>query len=93
LDRNNLLESQLVDPAVLYLRFQLISKQTWKQIVALGEQTGKLACTEISVVKALEQHFRRKEPVDLKRLEVTAKAIEKLKEFWNQGQKAHAVCN
>jgi hypothetical protein len=79
--RSKLAESTLIDPAALYQRLQSISKETWKQIVALGEKTGKLEYKEISVIKAVEQLIRRKEPVDLRRLEVTVNAIDKLKKY------------
>lgn len=78
---SKLSDTQLTDPAALYQRLQAIPRETWKQIVALGEQTGKLDYKELSTVKAVEQLLRRKETVDLKRLEVTTNAIDKLKKF------------
>jgi hypothetical protein len=71
----------LVDPAALYQIFQLVSQDEWKKMIALGKQTGKLDYKEINTVKALANLLKKKEAVDLRRLEITEKAAAKLKGF------------
>lgn len=50
-------------------------------MIALGKQTGKLDYKEINTVKALANLLKKKEAVDLRRLEITEKAAAKLKGF------------
>jgi hypothetical protein len=83
--RSKIADTELIDPAALYQRLQAIPQETWKRIIALGEQGGKLEPKEISAVKAVEQHIRKKETVDMRRLEITVNAIDKLKKFGIKG--------
>jgi hypothetical protein len=78
---SRIVDVSLVDPAALYQRFQLVSQDEWKRIIALGEQTGKLDYKEINTIKAVTVLLKKKEPVDLKRLEITERAASKLKGF------------
>ncbi len=74
-------EKALVDPSVLYNRLSRLSDGDWKRIIDLGEQTHTLSYNETSVLKTVIQRLKRKESIDLKRLEVTQTAIDKLKKF------------
>ncbi|MFT4526480.1 MAG: hypothetical protein ACI85F_002653, partial [Bacteroidia bacterium] len=80
-EMSKITDVSLVDPAALYQRFQLVSQDDWKKLVALGEQTGKLDYKEINTVKAVANLLKKKEAVDLRRLEITEKAAAKLKRF------------
>lgn len=74
-------EKDLVDPATLYNRFAKLGKSEWDQILQLGEQTGTLTFNDLSVIKTVIQRLKRKETVDLKRLQITDEAIKKLKKY------------
>lgn len=74
-------EKKMVDPSALYNRLSKISDDDWKRILDLGEQTGILGFNEISVVKSVIQKLKRKEDIDLKRLQITEGSIGKLKKF------------
>jgi hypothetical protein len=74
-------EKDIVDPATLYNRFAKLEKSDWDQILQLGEQTGTLSFNDISVIKTVIQKLKRKETVDLKRLQITAVAVKKMKKF------------
>ena len=71
----------IVDPAILYNRFGKLAKSDWDKIVQLGEQTGTLSFNDISVIKTVIQRLKRKENIDLKRLEIVEVALKKLKKF------------
>ncbi len=74
-------EVDLVDPAVLYNRFAKLGKSDWDQILQLGEQTGTLSFNDTSIVKTVMQKLKRKENIDLRRLQIVEKAVKKLKKF------------
>ena len=71
----------LIDPAVLYFKFAKLVKSDWDRILQLGEQTGTLSFNDISVVKTVMQKLKRKENIDLKRLQIVETAFDKLKKF------------
>ena len=74
-------ERDLIDPSSLYDRFAKFEKSDWDKIIQLGEQTGTLTFNEISVVKTVMQKIKRKENIDLKRLQIVEIAIGKLKKY------------
>ena len=80
-DLSKLEDKELIDPSELYNRLKRLSDDDWERILDLGEQTKKLSFYEISVLKTVIQKLKRKENIDLKRLQVTQTAINKLKRF------------
>lgn len=74
-------EKELVDPSTLYNRLSRLNDNDWKRIIDLGEQTNTLSFNEISVLKTVIQKLKRQENIDLKRLQATQSAIDKLKKF------------
>lgn len=78
---SNLEESVSIDPSILYNRFTKLEKADWSKLIQLGEQTGTLTFNDISVIKTVIQKLKRKENIDLKRLQIVAAAIDKLKKF------------
>lgn len=78
---SKLTDRELVDPSKLYNRLSRLTDDDWKRILALGEQTNTLSFNEISVIKTVIQKLKRSENIDLKRLQLTKEAIDKLKKF------------
>lgn len=74
-------DSVLVDPSNLYNRLSKLKEGDWKQVIALGEQTKTLTYNEISVIKTVVQKIKRREDLDLKRLQIVENAITKLKKY------------
>ncbi len=74
-------EKDVVDPVTLYNRFSKLTKPDWEQILQLGEQTGTLTFNDISVIKTVIQKLKRKENIDLKRLQIVETSLKKLKKF------------
>src|SRR5690606_24975401 len=74
-------DKELIDPSVLYNRLSRLTDDDWKRILDLGEQTNTLNFNEISVLKTVIQKLKRQENIDLKRLQATQIAIDKLKKF------------
>lgn len=74
-------EADLVDPSIVYNRLFKLSKEDWQRILDLGDQTKVLSFKEISIIKTVITKLKRKEDIDLKRLEITANAMKKLKRF------------
>jgi hypothetical protein len=72
---------ELIDPSVIYIRLRRLKDEDWKRILDLGEQTNTLNFNEISVLKTVIQKLKRNESIDLKRLQATKNAIDKLKKF------------
>jgi hypothetical protein len=71
-------EKELIDPSVLYNRLSRLTDVDWSRIIALGEQTQTLSINETSVLKTVAQRLKRNENIDLKRLQVTNSALDKL---------------
>jgi hypothetical protein len=69
------------NPSVIYNRIKLIDKENWKRIIDIGEQTGKLSFNEISVIKTVTEKIRKQENIDIKRLEIVNKCLDKIKKF------------
>ncbi len=78
---SGLQEKETVDPSILYNRFSKLNKPDWDQILQLGEQTGALTFKDISVIKTVAQKLKRKENIDLRRLQIVETAVGKLKKF------------
>lgn len=80
-DLSKLNDKEVVDLSILYNRLSRLTDGDWKRILDLGEQTNTLSFNEISVLKTVIQKLKRKENIDLKRLQATQLAINKLKKF------------
>jgi len=78
---SKLADKETVDPAALYNRFSKLEKSDWGQILQLGEQTGTLSFNDTSVIKTVIQKLKRKENIDLKRLQIVETSLKKLKKF------------
>lgn len=78
---SNLDEKELVDPSNVYNRLKIIDADTWKNVIGLGEKTGKLSFKEISVIKTVMLKLKKKENIDLKRLQIVNDALNKMKKF------------
>lgn len=74
-------ENELIDPIVIYNRLKLVDNETWKKVIALGEQTGKLSFKEVSVIKTVMLKLKKQENIDLKRLQIVNDALNKMKKF------------
>jgi hypothetical protein len=78
---SKLSEAETIDPSVLYDRFAKMDKSDWDKVIQLGDRTGTLSFNEISVIRTVIQKIRKKETIDLKRLQITEVALKKLKRF------------
>jgi hypothetical protein len=78
---SRLQDQEIIDPSILYDRFVKLEKSDWDKIIQLGDQTGTLSFNEVSVIKTVIQKLKRKETIDLKRLQITEEGIKKLKKF------------
>jgi hypothetical protein len=74
-------ERDLIDPIVIYNRLKLVENDTWKKVIALGEQTGKLSFKEISIIKTVMTRLKKQENIDLRRLQIVNDALDKVKKF------------
>ncbi|WP_372745931.1 AIPR family protein [Lutibacter sp.] len=74
-------EKELIDPIVIYNRLKLVDNETWKKVIGLGEQTGKLSFKEVSVIKTVMLKLKKQESIDLKRLQIVNDALNKMKKF------------
>lgn len=74
-------EKELIDPIVIYNRLKLVDNETWKNVIGLGEKTGKLSFKEISVIKTVMLKLKKQENIDLKRLQIVNDALNKMKKF------------
>jgi hypothetical protein len=74
-------DKELIDPSMLFNRLRRLTDNDWKRILDLGDQTNTLSFNEISVLKTVIQKLKRQENIDLKRLQATQIAIDKLKKF------------
>lgn len=70
-----------IDPSIIFNRLRLINVDTWKKVIALGEQTGKLNFNEISTIQSVIQKIKKQENIDLKRLKIVNDALDKVKKF------------
>lgn len=78
---SKLSENDTIDPSLIYNRIKIIDKETWKKVTDIGEQTGKLSFNEISVIKTVISKVNKQETIDLKRLEIVNKSLDKIKKF------------
>jgi hypothetical protein len=74
-------ESEIADPSILYNRFSKLEKSDWEKILQLGDQTGTLTFNDTSVIKTVIQKLKRKESIDLKRLQKVDVSLRRLKKF------------
>jgi hypothetical protein len=74
-------EKLMIDPSILYNRLLLIDEAKWRQILDLGEQTGSFSFKEMSVIKTVRQKLKRKENIDLKRMNIVDTSLKRLKKF------------
>jgi hypothetical protein len=72
---------ETIDPSIIFNRLRLINVDTWKKVIALGEQTGKLNFNEISTIQSVIQKIKKQENIDLKRLQIVNDALDKVKKF------------
>lgn len=72
---------KVIDPSVIYNRLKVIDADTWKRVIAVGEQTGKLTFKEVSVIKTVITKIKKQENIDLKRLEIVDASLNKVKKF------------
>lgn len=72
-------EVKLADPESVFLRIKSIDSETWKRVIALGEQTGKLNSDEVSVIRAVLNKLASKSNIDLTRLKIVNDALDKFK--------------
>lgn len=72
---------ETIDPSIIFNRLRLINVDSWKKIIALGEQTGKLNYNEISTIQTVIQKIKKQENIDLKRLQIVNDALDKVKKF------------
>ena len=78
---SKLSDNETIDPSVIYNRLKLIDKNTWKKVIDIGEQTGKLSFNEISVIKTVITKIKKQENIDLRRLEIVNNSLDKIKKF------------
>jgi len=74
-------QKETIDPSIIFNRLRLIDVDTWKKVIALGEQTGKLNFNEISTIQSVIQKIKKQENIDLKRLQIVNDALDKVKKF------------
>lgn len=78
---SKLSEKETLNPSVVYNRLKLIDKATWRKVIDIGEQTGKLSFNEISVIRTVIEKIRKQENIDLRRLEIVNTSLNKIKKF------------
>ena len=74
-------DQELIDPIIIYNRLKLVENETWKKVIALGEQTGKLSYKEVSVIKTVILKLKKQESIDLKRMEIVNDSLNKMRKF------------
>lgn len=74
-------QKETINPSIIFNRLRLINVDTWKKVIALGEQTGKLNYNEISTIQSVIQKIKKQENIDLKRLQIVNDALDKIKKF------------
>jgi S-adenosylmethionine:tRNA-ribosyltransferase-isomerase (queuine synthetase) len=77
-DCNN---KESISLTVIYNRLRRIDSSTWKQVIDVGEQTGKLSFNDICVIKTVMLKMKQKENIDLKRLEIVNNSLDKINKF------------
>lgn len=74
-------KADLIDPSVVYNRLIKLNKEDWQRILDVGDQTKTLSFKELSVIRTVITKLKRKEEIDLNRLQLVEMAISKLKRF------------
>lgn len=78
---SKLTEDKISDAGTIYHRISAIDNDTWKQVIAIGEQTGKLNENEVSAIKTVIQKLKSKTTIDLHRLTSVNDALDKVKKY------------
>lgn len=78
---SKLTEDKISDAGTIYHRISSIDNDTWKQVIAIGEQTGKLNENEVSAIKTVIQKLKSKTTIDLHRLTSVNDALDKVKKY------------
>jgi len=73
--------NDLIDPSIIYNRIKIIDSDTWKRIIAVGEQTGKINYNQVAVIKTVIQKLKKKENIDLRRLQIVDKVLNIVNKF------------
>jgi len=74
-------DNNLIDPSTIYNRIKLVDGDTWKKIIAVGEQTGKIGYNQVAVIKTVIQKLKKQENIDLRRLQIVNEVLNRVKKF------------
>ena len=78
---SKLSEDKVSDAGIIYHRISTIDNDSWKKVIAIGEQTGKLNENEISAIKTVIQKLKTKSNIDIQRLNIVNGALDKIRKF------------
>lgn len=78
---SKLTEDIVSDAGVIFHRISSIDNETWKKVIAIGEQTGKLTENEISAVKTVILKLKSKSNIDIHRLTLVNEVLNKIMKF------------
>lgn len=67
--------------SLIFNRISIINNETWKRIIAIGEQTGRLNPSEVSAIKITLQKLKTKSTIDNHRLNIVNEALDKVKKI------------
>lgn len=81
LQLSKLKDKPSIDPSIIHNRLKIIDSDTWKRVLAIGEQTGKLDFKETNIILTVMTKLKKQENIDLRMLEVVDKALDKVKKF------------
>lgn len=74
-------EEEIIDPGAVYNRLKAINADEWQRLFDFAGQTQIFNMNEISVLKTVMNRLKRKEEVDLRRLQIADKAVSKFQKF------------
>ncbi len=78
---SKIVEEKIIDPLQIYHRLKVIDNDTWDKILAIGEQTGRLNHSQISVMKTVINKLQQKEIISHKRLSIMNDALDNIKKL------------
>ena len=78
---SQLTESDLIDPSTVYNRIIKLKPEDWQRVLDLGGQSKVLSFNEISIIKTVITKLKRKEDIDLRRLQAVENSLTKLKKY------------
>lgn len=78
---SKLKDDKVADAGIIFNRLNSIDNDTWKKVIALGEQTNKLNESEISAIKTVIHKLKSKSTIDIQRLIVVNEALDKVKKY------------